>query len=113
MLPNDVRYTDENRHVQELQQWRLGPLPCTLHNAAYRNGGDASEVESENWRTMVSGSDPRQGRKTGHFGFLASEGPHPLNEISLLNGKVLLTREGVQAKERNNMVSPNVWTKVK
>ena len=30
MLPNDVRYTDDNRHIQELQQWRLGPLPYTM-----------------------------------------------------------------------------------
>ena len=27
MLPNDVRYTNENRHIQELQQWRFEPLP--------------------------------------------------------------------------------------
>ena len=23
---DDVRYTNENKHIQELQQWRLGPL---------------------------------------------------------------------------------------
>ena len=53
-----------------------------------------------------------RGTKMDTSGF-AAEGSLPLGEIPLLGGKVFLAREGVQEKERNEEVRPNVWTKLK
>ena len=56
---------------------------------------------------------PRQRSKNGHVWFVATEGPPLLNEISLLNGKVFLTRDVMQGREKQNKVRPSVWTKIK
>ena len=76
MLPNDVRYTDDNRHIQELQQWRLGPLPYTMQPPEIvdmllewsRKSGVPLPV-------VPKAPDPRQRTKNGHFWFVAAEGP--------------------------------------
>ena len=52
--------------------------------------------------------DPRQRSNQGQFGFVAADGHLPSNEISLLNGKVFLTKEAVQ-EIGNNEAKPNVW----
>ena len=76
MLPNDVRYTDDSRHIQELQQWRLGPLPYTMQPPEIvdmllewsRKAGVPRPV-------VPKAPDPRQRTKNGHFWFVAAEGP--------------------------------------
>ena len=74
MLPNDVRYTDDNRHIQELQQWRLGPLPCTMQppeNVAMLL--EWSRKAGVPWPVVPKAPDPRQRSKNGHFWFAAAE----------------------------------------
>ena len=65
------------------------------------------------WPVVPKARDPRQRSKNGHLWCVAAEGHHPLNEISLLNWKIFLTREVMQGRERQNKVRSNVWTKLK
>ena len=62
------------------------------------------------WVVVPKAPDPTQRSKNGHYWFVPSERPPPLNGISLLNGKVFLTREVMQEKERYSKVRPNVQT---
>ena len=109
MSPNDVRYTDDNRHIQELQQWRLGPLPYTRKlSTCFWNGVGKLESHGQ-WFRMRQTQD--RGPRMDTSGLLLRR--PPLNEISLLNGKVFLTREVMQGRERQGKVRPSVWTKLK
>ena len=112
MLPNNVRYTNENRHIQELQPCRLGPVPYTMQPPEIVELLlKCSQKDGVPLLVVPKAPDPRQRSKQGHFWLVAVEGPSPLTEISLLNGKVFLTREGVQEKG-NNKVRPKVCTKL-
>ena len=114
VLPNDVRYTDDNRHIQELQHWRLGPLLYTMQPPEIVDMFlEWSRKAGVPWPVVPKAPDPRQRTKNGHFWFVAAEGRPPLNEISLLNRKVFLTKEVIQGEERQSKVRPSVWTKLK
>ena len=81
MLPNDVRYTDEDRHIQELQQWRLGPLPYTRQQPEIVGMLlEWSRKAGVPWIVVPKAPDPRQRSKNEYFWFVAAEGPPPLNE---------------------------------
>ena len=88
-----------------------------IHNAASRHRRNVFGMESESWSSIGSGSESARPKteeqKRTLLGFVVAEGLAPLNEISLLSGKVFLTRDVMQEKERYSKARPNVWTKPK
>ena len=82
--------------------WRLEPLPFTVQPPATAGmlwHGVGSWIPIGWW--FPKAPDPRQRSKNGHFWFVAAEGL-PLNEISLVSGKVFLTEEVKQGTQSTN-----------
>ena len=62
MLPNGVRYTNENRHIQELQQCRFETL--ATHNAEMHL--EWSRKAGVPWSVVPKAPDPKHRSNNGH-----------------------------------------------
>ena len=101
MLPNDVRYANENRHIQELQQWRLGPLPYTMQPPEIVN---VLGMESQSWSPVDSGAEgarPKtEEQKTDTSGSLLQEDSSFERDICIITVQNSVTANAVYCHRR-------------
>ena len=91
-LPQDDRFTEENRHVAPRTFWSIGPFPytaCAPHIVQAMTRW--SEALGTTWLVIPIFPENRSRMQHGQCWVVAAETPPPARELNLPQGKAFIT----------------------